>query len=183
MTSTPRTAIAASLLCLASVIAAQELRAPSGLSLPGPAALVGKGDLRWLGFAVYDARLWSSARLTAKDWPQQPFALELEYRRGFKGGDIARRSMEEMQRVGAVAPAQAERWEQQMRAVFPDVAAGDRIVGVHQPGRGAQFLFNGKPAGEIEDAEFARRFFGIWLAPTTSEPALREALLGQGRTG
>jgi len=32
--------------------------------------------------------------------------------------------------------------------------------------------------GEVKDAEFARRFFGIWLAPSTSEPALRQTLLG-----
>ena len=31
---------------------------------------------------------------------------------------------------------------------------------------------------EKRDAEFARRFFGIWLAPETSEPRLRAALLG-----
>ena len=36
---------------------------------------------------------------------------------------------------------------------------------------------NGKPTGEIRDAEFARLFFGIWLSPKTSEPELRAALL------
>ena len=36
-------------------------------------------------------------------------------------------------------------------------------------------------SGELRDAEFARLFFGIWLSPRTSEPALREALLGPGR--
>ena len=33
----------------------------------------------------------------------------------------------------------------------------------------------------MRDAEFARLFFGIWLSPRTSEPALREALLGPAR--
>ena len=32
-------------------------------------------------------------------------------------------------------------------------------------------------AGEILDARFSRLFFAIWLAPTTSEPGLRQALL------
>jgi hypothetical protein len=32
--------------------------------------------------------------------------------------------------------------------------------------------------GDIADAEFARLFFGIWLSPRTSAPALRQALMG-----
>jgi hypothetical protein len=40
-------------------------------------------------------------------------------------------------------------------------------------------VFNGQPLGEIRDAEFARRFFAIWLSPQTSEPKLRLALLQQ----
>ena len=31
----------------------------------------------------------------------------------------------------------------------------------------------------IDDAELARLFFGIWLSPQTSEPALRSALLAR----
>ena len=31
---------------------------------------------------------------------------------------------------------------------------------------------------ELRDADFTRRFFGIWLSPQTSEPKLRQSLLG-----
>lgn len=134
--------------------------------------------MSWFGLALYDARIWASTRLAAQSWMDQPFALELVYRRAFSGADIAKRSLDEMRREGEIHPGQAERWEEAMRSIFPDVAPGDRIAGVHLPGQGATFLFNGKPAGEVKDAEFARRFFGIWLAPTTSEPSLRAALLG-----
>ena len=40
----------------------------------------------------------------------------------------------------------------------------------------------GRVVGEVADAAFARLFFGIWLSPKTSEPALRQALLAQPRT-
>jgi hypothetical protein len=49
---------------------------------------------------------------------------------------------------------------------------------LQRPGEAAVFWLNGRLRGEIRDAEFARRFFGIWLSPRTSEPALRSALLG-----
>ena len=63
--------------------------------------------------------------------------------------------------------------------MFPDVAEGDRISGVHKPGQAARFHVNGRYAGELADGEFARLFFGVWLSPQTSEPALRDALLGR----
>ncbi len=66
---------------------------------------------------------------------------------------------------------------------FPDIVKGDRITGVFEPGVTAKFFFNGQPRGEIRDADFALRFFGIWLSPKTSEPKLRDALLGGAKAG
>lgn len=105
--------------------------------------------------------------------------MDLHYLRNFRGRDIAERSIAEMRRLGSFSEAQAQRWLLAMQAVFPDVAAGDRLTGVHLPGRGAQFYANGEPTGEIADPEFARLFFGIWLSEQTSAPKLRLALLGQ----
>jgi len=145
--------------------------------LPG-ARLQGQGRLRFLGLHVYDALLWSSAPLAAADVDRRGLALELRYARSLKGALIAERSIDEMRRQAEIAPADAERWLGAMTQLFPDVGAGDRITGVHRPGEGARFHVNGKLAGEVRDAAFARLFFGIWLSPRTSEPKLRAALLG-----
>ena len=85
-----------------------------------------------------------------------------------------------MQRQAEIATDTGARWLDAMMRLFPDVRAGDRITGVHRPGTGARFFVNGRLQGELPDADFARLFFGIWLSPRTSEPALREALLGPG---
>ena len=82
-----------------------------------------------------------------------------------------------MRRAAPVSDALAEQWLAALRRVLPDVKKGDRIMGVHRPGVGAAFWLNGKSLGEIRDAAFAQRFFGIWLAPGTSEPGLRNALV------
>jgi hypothetical protein len=68
-----------------------------------------------------------------------------------------------------------------MLQAFPDVARNDRITGVHRPGEAIGFHLNGQLRREVRDAEFARRFIGIWLAPQTSQPLLREALIAGGR--
>ena len=104
-------------------------------------------------------------------------ALELSYLRAFASADVVERSIKEMRRSASISDEQAEKWKAAMRQVLPDVSAGDRVTGVYRPGVGASFLMNGKALGEIRDAEFARLFFGIWLSPKTSEPALRKALM------
>jgi len=156
----------------------QELRT----SLPA-ASLSGQAVFTYWGFEVYRAALWVAPGFAAQAYGQSPFALELAYLRDFKGADIARRSMSEMRRQGPLAPAQEAEWENQMRALFPDVSNGDRIIGVNQPGTGAVFWSNGRLLGEVRDPVFAKLFFGIWLSPRTSEPELRRALLPQEKPG
>ena len=139
--------------------------------------LIGKGQLTVWGFQVYDARLWALPGFKPSNLPTQPFALELAYLRDFSGKDTAERSIKEMRRAATINEEQAKVWITDMQRVIPDIKKGDRIMGINRPGIGAQFLVNGKAAGEIRDADFARLFFGIWLSPKTSEPKLRDVLL------
>lgn len=141
------------------------------------AHLAGSGTLRFLGMEVYQAKLWVQPGFTPRTWTHQSLALELRYARGFSARAIAGRSLEEMQRQQALTEAQTGHWQAQLAALLPDVAAGDRLVGLYQPGQGVRFLFNGQPRGQIDDPLFARLFFGIWLSPQSSEPTLRAALL------
>lgn len=137
----------------------------------------GSARLRYWGFDVYDARLHVAKDFDIQRFEAQRFGLELSYLRSFKGADIAERSIEEMKGLARLDPAQAERWQSAMRALFPDVQRGDRLTGVHVPGSGARFYFNGQWLGEVADDAFSRVFFGIWLSPRTSQPRLREALI------
>ncbi len=138
---------------------------------------IGTGRLTVWGFQVYDARLWAQPDFRAANFDRAPLALELSYLRAFKAEEIAERSIKEIRRSKPVSDAQASRWIADLLRVIPDVRTGDRVIGVHQPGVGATFWVNGKNTGEVQDAEFARLFFGIWLSPNTSEPKLRDALL------
>ena len=140
-------------------------------------ALVGSARLRVWGFDVYDARLFAGPGFETARFAEQPLALELSYLRNLKGADIAARSLDEMRNLEPIAPAQADAWLASLRGLFPDVKKGDRITGVHQPGRGAVFYLNDQRLGELADPRFSRLFFGIWLSPNTSQPAMRETLL------
>lgn len=177
---TRRGAVAALLWAAAAPAFAQDAAAPPaevGSALPG-AKLQGQGRLRFLGLHVYDALLWTVARAPDGEAQNGALALELRYARTLRGPLIAERSIEEMRRVGEFAEAEAQRWLEAMKRLFPDVNAGDRITGVHRPGEAALFFVNGRAVGEVRDARFAQLFFGIWLSPRTSQPALRTQLLG-----
>lgn len=150
--------------------------------LPG-VRLAGQGTLRFLGFEIYQARLWVSPGFQPDNYTAQPLALELAYQRDFTARSIAQRSIEEMRRVGPFTEQQATRWQQALQAALPEVKAGDRLTGLYRPGAGAVFQLQGRTVGEVADPEFARLFFGIWLSPQTSEPQLREALLAARSVG
>ena len=146
------------------------------------ARLVGQGTMRFLGFEVYRARLWAQPGFDADNYAAHPLALELTYQRNFTAEAIAKRSIEEMRRVGSFTPQQATRWQQALAAALPDVKPGDRLLGLYRPGAGAVFKMGGRVVGEVPDAEFSRLFFGIWLSPQTSEPGLRQELIAATRT-
>ena len=176
-------ALAGAWACPAAIAQAQPtVPAEVAAELPG-ARLLGSGRLTYFGLHIYDARLWVTEGFTADNFAKRPVALELEYARSLVGKLIAERSLDEMKRVGGFSEEQGQRWLAAMTQVFPDVSKGSRLTGVHRPGESAQFFLDAKLKGEVRDAEFAQRFFGIWLSAQTSEPKLRAALLGQPRAG
>ena len=142
---------------------------------------LGSGRLSFMLLHVYDARLWVHDGFDAADFAKSPLALELEYARTLYGGLIADRSLAEMKRNADIADEKSQRWLALMKQLFVDVHKGDRITGVQVPGVATRIFVNGRLRGEVRDAEFTRLFFGIWLSPATSEPKLRDALLGLTR--
>ncbi len=66
--------------------------------------MAGEGVLRFLGFEIYRARLWVQPGFDADNYTAQPLALELTYQRNFTAEAIAKRSIEEMRRVGSFTP-------------------------------------------------------------------------------
>ncbi len=160
------------------------VRAESAPPLPPLMTQETQTDMKPLGyvrfrkfaFHVYDANLWAPDGKWS--W-QAPFALDIRYARTIKGKALADKSVEEMQRVNAGDDAKRKKWGEAMERLFPDVKDGDRLVGVHFPGKGAHFYNQDKLLGVVNDTEFSEAFFSIWLGTDTSEPSMRKKLLGQ----
>ena len=140
--------------------------------------LVGESRLSFLFWDVYDASLYASDGVYH---PDKPFALSLRYLRDFSGSDIAERSIEEIRQQGLSDTSILNLGREQFKATFPDVVAGDEIIGIHDPSEGASFFLNGVLIGNIPNITLSRRFFDIWLSEKTSEPEMRKSLIGLNR--
>lgn len=151
------------------------------LHLGQGARLQGSARLRWLGLTIYDARLWVGPAFNPLHFEDTPLALELIYARALKGPLIAERSIDEMRRGGPLPDDEAQRWLAFMTDAFPNIDEGDRLTGAWDPSQArSAFYVNGGTPRALRDPFFGPRFFGIWLAPYSSQPSMRRQLLGLG---
>jgi hypothetical protein len=156
------------LLALCRATADEPLHPLAGWHLEGAAVM------RFLGLKIYEIRLW---RAESGSRPDAPFALELEYAMRFKSSEIVQRSLDEMRGQGVRDESQLARWQVAMSAVFPDVKAGDRLIGVAIPNAEARFYLGNRFLGSVADPAFVSAFFDIWLSEKTSAPRVRASLL------
>lgn len=136
---------------------------------------VGTSRLSFLFWDVYDATLYApQAR-----WQRSgPYALAITYLRALDGAAIASRSMDEMVGQGLTDETRKQAWYEQMAAIFPDVEEGMVLTGVRDKAGRTLFYKHDIRIGIVDDPAFADWFFGIWLDEKTSEPDMRDELLG-----
>ena len=139
------------------------------------AAEVGSARFSYLMWDVYDISLYT----TDGTWNEaHPFALSLSYLRDLEGKAIAKRSIEEMRKIGFTDEVRLAAWLSEMQRIFPNVNKDIVLTGIYTPNSPTLFLRNGEVLGSIKDPEFGAWFFNIWLSPNTSQPTLRRKLLG-----
>jgi len=137
--------------------------------------VVGKKMFSYLFWDVYEASLLAP---DGKYNASAPFALTLDYQRDLDGKKIAERSITEMEKQGVNDKSKLDEWLTIMTDIFPDVSEGDVITGIATKENKSLFYLNGTLIGTVDDKAFTNQFFAIWLSEKTSEPELRQALLG-----
>lgn len=142
---------------------------------------IGEGILSVFGFRIYQARFFydkeAATKVSSVDQLfDHPFLLQLHYKRGISGSRIADTSVDEMLRLG-VNKEREKSAREIFAKLFPNVEAGDEIIGAYLPKEGARFYHRGESIGEIKDIEFSQNFFRIWLDPRTRDKGLRKKLL------
>jgi Chalcone isomerase-like len=139
---------------------------------------VGRGELRWLGLAIYEASLWAPQGRFSGFEPGRPVALSLWYKRAFSRDRLIEITLQAWTQLGTVSEAQRVAWGQALRTVWSDVAPGDIVTTVVVPGHATRFYDQHRCLGSIHDPDFGPAFLGIWLDRRSAVATLRAALLG-----
>ncbi len=171
-----------------SVVVASQGSTVPGQRVPAIEALaqqgwqpLGSGALRWFGLRIYEAALWAPDAQAWRDGGA--FALAIAYERTIPSARLVKATEDEMRRLGVADEARIVSWRPALEQAFPDVSAGDVIVGIHLPGQGVHFHYGDRPSGVVTDPDFAAAFFAIWLDERTREPGLRARLIGDRTDG
>lgn len=138
-------------------------------------SVAGTARLKVMFWNVFDAELYAPS---GEFDPEKPFALSLTYLRKLDGQKIVDKTIQEIAKQGGIDKAVLDDWNAQLMALIPDVDKGTTITGVQTSSLQTILYRDGQRLGRIDDAEFTRRFFNIWLGEQTSEPQLREELIG-----
>jgi hypothetical protein len=134
----------------------------------------GQGTLDWLWITAYRAELWGDNTNLAP-----PYALSITYNMDFSTDDLVGRSVDEIARAHPLTDTERTAYTTALQPLLPAVKEGDRITALVRGPDQLEMYHNGIRTGTLADATLITRFMGIWLAPTTSEPDLRVALLGE----
>ncbi|QYJ79783.1 chalcone isomerase family protein [Shewanella acanthi] len=137
---------------------------------------VGRGEMDWLWFSLYRARLMTvTGQYQSEQYPQ---LLDIEYYREIDAEDLLKATKEQWLHLG-FKESDVQAWLLLLKGIWPDVKEGDHLSFKIIDPQKSQFYFNQQPLGVIENPQFAQAFLAIWLSNKTSRPALRAQLLGE----
>jgi hypothetical protein len=142
---------------------------------------VGSGELRWLGFPIYDAGLWTTSGTYAGFGPVETVALSLDYQRAFSREELLEITETAWRKLGRPDDARREAWLADLERIWSDVAPGDNVTTVVVPGGPTRFYDRHRRFGEVGDPAFGPAFLAIWLDPRSVVRDLRVQLLGSGK--
>ncbi|TWX69964.1 chalcone isomerase family protein [Colwellia sp. C1TZA3] len=138
--------------------------------------LLGKAKFSVLFWDIYESSL-----LTTDG--QQPFSnvcqhalFEIHYLRDISKKELIDNTVSQWQHL-ALNENEYRAFLPLLENIWSDINAGDRLSMLSQRGTSV-FYLNRQKIGEIESLTFAKIFLSIWLDENTSEPKLRQQLLG-----
>lgn len=145
---------------------------------------VGEGEMNYLFWTIYQAEFYRGADqdndtplnvMIAKDKNEK--ALKIEYFKSIEKRALIDATVQQWQHLG-YQQSNIDKWSAPLESIWPDVEPGNTITLTVLKNGQSQFFFNGELIGAIDSHDFGEAFLSIWLSENTSEPKLRQQLLG-----
>lgn len=138
--------------------------------------LIGKAELKFLGFKLYDIELRGESEKFSYN---QKLAIKINYDKNFSKEELAETSIDEISRINNIDRKSIEDpYKSNFKQLFVDVKKGDEKIAIYDPNFGLTLFYNGKLVGKINDAIFAKRFIDIWLSDKARFKKVRDLLIG-----
>ncbi len=138
---------------------------------------LGKAKLSVLFWDIYESTLYTSdGKLPFSSNACQQTLFEIRYLRDISKKELLENT-ESQWRYLNVEKATYSDYLTLLNDIWPDIQAGDQLSLLTQ-GSVTVFYFNQQKIAEIENRLFGELFLRIWLDENTSEPKLRQQLLG-----
>lgn len=143
--------------------------------------LRGVALMRYWGFRVYAAALYAGEQpkhdpaSVLEDIPKQ---LTIHYLREISAADLRKSTEEIIKQQPWTDMAKLRERLDKVYSIYETVKEGDRYTITYEPGNGTTIALNGVAKGTIEGADFAKSFFGIWLAEECVGEGFRKKIIG-----
>jgi hypothetical protein len=137
---------------------------------------IGKAELKFLGFKIYDIELRGQKEKFSYD---QKLAIKINYTKNFSKKELVETSIDEISRINNIERDSIEEsYTKNFERIFVDVKKGDEKIAVYDPDFGLTLFYNGKMTGFVNDKVFAKRFIDIWLSDKARFNQARNLLIG-----
>ena len=135
---------------------------------------LGQARFSILFFDIYRSRLFIKNERFNQN--SKPYIFEITYLKDITNKDLVERTIEQWQHL-SVDKMRYQQYIPKLLTLWPNITASDKLaLLVHD--KKSVFYYNNRFLGEISDSEFGDLFLDIWLSPQTSQPKLRQQLLG-----
>lgn len=124
-----------------------------------------KHQFSFLFFNVYDSYLCldDTRFLYPQTIYQTNFSLAINYNMNFSATQLAKSSIEEMNRYHDLSKDTQQHYFKQLLNIFPNVKKSDTIEARYNKKGVIEFYHNQALTGTITDATFSQNFLDIWL--------------------
>jgi hypothetical protein len=110
------------------------------------------------------------------DESKDDLLYEINYLADISSKDLIRRTVDQWEHLD-LSPDAYKAYLPALEAIWPDIKEGDHLSLLIHKGQSV-FYFNQTFIGTINSSEFGPMFLDIWLSEKTSQPKLRDELLG-----
>jgi hypothetical protein len=143
---------------------------------------LGEGEMSYLFWTLYRAELFSSdapleTDATANSAGLQK-ALRITYYRAISRDDLLTAPQDQWLHLG-YSQQETSAWLNRLVQIWPSVEPGDMLTLLVSPEQYSEFYLSDRLIGTVQDPRFGEAFLAIWLSEQTSEPKLRQKLLGE----